>query len=351
MGRQAALLLAVSRVTLWWAAVDAFFAPTPRPLVGLEAQAGNTRIRTLTTDRRGERISRTRCDAIAVGGAEEEAEVVVIGSGIAGLCTAALLSSYGKKVVVCESHTQPGGCAHGFDRLGYKFDSGPSLFSGIPTPNPLKHVLNAIGEDVEWLTYDTWGVSLPQGYFDNAVGPEPFRETISRFGGPGAQEEWDRLTEHLLELSECTMGLPPFSLRTGPGAVVTMAQFLPTLVKVAKAGPSLQDPFTDVLEKLNVTDPFVKNWLNLLCFLLQGLPSDGTMTAVMAYMIADWCRPGVVLDYPKGGTEALVDALVRGVEGKGGKVMLAAHVEEVVVEDGKACGVRLRGGKVIRASR
>ncbi|CAN0402643.1 unnamed protein product, partial [Ectocarpus fasciculatus] len=106
-----------------------------------------------------------------------------------------------------------------------------------PTPNPLKHVLNAIGEDVEWLTYDTWGVSLPQGYFDNAVGPEPFRETISRFGGPGAQEEWDRLTEHLLELSECTMGLPPFSLRTGPGAVVTMAQFLPTLVKVAKAGP------------------------------------------------------------------------------------------------------------------
>lgn len=59
----------------------------------------------------------------------------------------------------------------------------------------------------------------------------------------------------------------------------------------------------------------------------------------------------MVLDYPKGGTEALVDALVRGVEGKGGKVMLAAHVEEVVVEGGKACGVRLRGGKVIRASR
>lgn len=60
------------------------------------------------------------------------------------------------------------------------------------------------------------------------------------------------------------------------------------------AGPvvvSLQDPFTDVLEKVNVTDPFIKNWLNLLCFLLQGLPSDGTTTAVMAYMIADWCRP------------------------------------------------------------
>lgn len=47
----------------------------------------------------------------------------------------------------------------------------------------------------------------------------------------------------------------------------------------------------------------------------------------------------------------MVDALVRGVEKKGGKVMLGAHVEKVVVEDGKACGVRLRSGKVIRASR
>lgn len=54
---------------------------------------------------------------------------------------------------------------------------------------------------------------------------------------------------------------------------------------------SLQDPVTDVLEKLEITDPFINNWLNLLCFLLQGLPAGGTMTAVMAYMLADWCRP------------------------------------------------------------
>lgn len=59
----------------------------------------------------------------------------------------------------------------------------------------------------------------------------------------------------------------------------------------------------------------------------------------------------MVLDYPKGGTEALVEALVRGVERKGGEVRLGAHVEEVLVEDGKACGVRLRDGEVVRASR
>lgn len=64
-----------------------------------------------------------------------------------------------------------------------------------------------------------------------------------------------------------------------------------TLLLGGTSSDSLQDPFTDVLDKLNITDPFVRNWLNLLCFLLQGLPSDGTTTAVMSYMIADWCRP------------------------------------------------------------
>lgn len=63
------------------------------------------------------------------------------------------------------------------------------------------------------------------------------------------------------------------------------------------------------------------------------------------------CLKGVVLDYPKGGTQTLVDALVRGVEKKGGKIMLSAHVDEVLVENNKACGVRLRGGGTVRASR
>ena len=44
------------------------------------------------------------------------------------------------------------------------------------------------------------------------------------------------------------------------------------------------------------------------CFLLQGLPASGTMNAVMAYMLADWYRPGVVLDFPKGGSGSIVGA-------------------------------------------
>ena len=57
----------------------------------------------------------------------ETVDVVVIGSGLGGLCCAGLLARYGLKVVVCESHAMAGGAAHAFERQGFHFDSGPSL--------------------------------------------------------------------------------------------------------------------------------------------------------------------------------------------------------------------------------
>lgn len=74
-----------------------------------------------------------------------EADVVVIGSGIGGLCCAGLLARYQQDVLVLESHDLPGGAAHSFDIKGFKFDSGPSLFSGFqskgPQANPLSQVI------------------------------------------------------------------------------------------------------------------------------------------------------------------------------------------------------------------
>jgi phytoene dehydrogenase-like protein len=100
-----------------------------------------------------------------------------------------------------------------------------------------------------------------------------------------------------------------------------------------------------------IKDPFIRNWLDMLCFLLSGLPADGTSAAEVAFMFADWYRPGVVLDYPVGGSGALVDALVRGLKRHGGQLMLNAHVEQVLVEGNRAVGVRLRGGKEMRSRR
>ena len=71
-------------------------------------------------------------------------DVVIVGSGLGGLCCGSILSLKGYKVLVCEAHSKPGGVAHSFTRNGYTFESGPSLWSGInnkTVDNPLGNIL------------------------------------------------------------------------------------------------------------------------------------------------------------------------------------------------------------------
>ena len=42
-----------------------------------------------------------------------------------------------------------------------------------------------------------------------------------------------------------------------------------------------------------ITDPFIRNYLDLLCFLLSGLPADGTIAAEVAFMFN--VSPGTAL--------------------------------------------------------
>jgi phytoene dehydrogenase-like protein len=52
-----------------------------------------------------------------------------------------------------------------------------------------------------------------------------------------------------------------------------------------------------------------------------------------------------------GGSGAIVDALVRGLTKRGGEIIYNAHVEQVVVENKRAVGVRLGNGKEIRVNK
>ncbi|MFB2897825.1 phytoene desaturase family protein [Aerosakkonemataceae cyanobacterium BLCC-F50] len=280
-------------------------------------------------------------------------EVVVIGSGIGGLSCAAILARYGIDVTVVESHSIAGGAAHAFERNGYKFESGPSLYSGLsytPSPNPLRQVLDAIGEDLPCINYDTWGCYLPEGYFDAQVGAEQFCEVLHKLRGEQAVTQWRRLQEIMAPLGRSAISLPPAALRYDLGAVLTVGKFVPSLLQHAANVIKLTGPFSRIIDDV-ITDSFIRNWLDLLCFLLSGLPANGTIAAEVAFMFADWYRPNVKLDYPVGGSGAIVDALVRGLTKHGGKLILNAHVEQVLVKNDRAVGVRLRNGKEITANK
>lgn len=280
-------------------------------------------------------------------------EVIVIGSGIGGLCCASLLAKYGYQVTVCESHDTPGGAAHSFEIKGYKFDSGPSLYSGMsysPSTNPLKQVLDAIEENVEWVNYDTWGCLLPEGKFNTVVGADDFCDVLKRLRGEKAVQEWRNLQATMKPLTDAVNAIPPLAIRYDLAVAIALLPYLSATIWHTPNILRLTGSFSNIIDGV-VQDEFIRNWLDLLCFLLSGLPASGTSGAEMAFMFAEWYKPGVVLDYPVGGSGALVDALVRGLEKYGGKLSLNSHVEQVLVKNNRATGVKLRNAQEIMATK
>ena len=297
---------------------------------------------------------------------DEEFDVVIIGAGIGGLCCGSLLATAGRKVLVLESHYEIGGCAHEYavNAKGktipsgalekgedseqradvFRFEAGPSLYAGLSpeaSPNPLKHVYQMIGEEPTWITYDRWGAFLPEapdGY-ELSIGAENFLKILDRYGGPNAKSDWEKLALELRPLAQKIMRLPSTAVRGDAGVLLTLgAKYPASFFSVIMDAQKIVAPFD--LDKLGVTDKFLKNYLDLIAFLLQGLPADKTLTAVMAYMVEDFYREGAVMDYPVGGSKGLVDALARGItKNPGCEVRIRSSVEEVLVQDGRAVGV------------
>ena len=70
----------------------------------------------------------------------------------------------------------------------------------------------------------------------------------------------------------------------------------------------------------------------------------------MVYMLYDLHRDGARMDYPIGGSGAVVDALVRGLTKHGGELRLNSPVAKLLVDGAGRCnGVELRSGEMVRA--
>ncbi len=70
--------------------------------------------------------------------------VVVVGAGVGGLTTAALLARAGLNVTVLEAHVYAGGCAGTFYHQGYRFDAGATLAAGFYPGGPMDLVGDAL---------------------------------------------------------------------------------------------------------------------------------------------------------------------------------------------------------------
>jgi len=91
-------------------------------------------------------------------------KVIVIGSGVSGLATACRLQASGFDVVVLEANDYPGGKLTEFNRNGYRFDAGPSLFT---MPHFLDDVFTHAGKNPrDYYNYQQLDVSCQYFYED-----------------------------------------------------------------------------------------------------------------------------------------------------------------------------------------
>lgn len=281
----------------------------------------------------------------------KNADVIVIGSGIGGLVAGALLARYGKSVIVCESHTIPGGAVHSFSRQGFHFDSGASFYCGLSDPNsvnPLRQVLDVLEETVEAVPYDPFGhYHFPDATLAVYGNLEKYRSTISEISPQGAIELVE-LEKRFLSLYDGLREIPTLALRTDwKLAPVLLSRYLPSLLKLLPNLGMIQASVGDLMDQ-TIRDPWVRRLIDLECFLLSGLKAHGTIAPEVAFMFGERTRS--IIDYPIGGSGAIVDALVRGLNKWGGTLKLGTHVEKILVESGKVRGVRLRNGEELSAS-
>jgi phytoene dehydrogenase-like protein len=303
-------------------------------------------------------------------GGDNDVDVIVIGAGIGGLTCAALSSKYGYKTICFETHDRPGGVAHSFTRYSsasktvpFTFDSGPSLISGLSSKgtNPLRQVLDAIdvADTIQWKTYDGWVVhdyADGKSFKITTGNSGEWENAIEQKAGRTSRDAFVDFRDQLLVprgLSEASTYIPPFALRSGISTIRSLGRYLFKLLSIGTKGTLLTGPFSKVMDLYNVQDTFVRKWFDYLAFALSGLDAAHTQSAAILYMMIDLHKPNAVLDYPLGGMDSLIQALVTGLEKHGGSLQLNSRVERLVLEENNGIaechGVVLSDGRTIKA--
>ncbi|HQR29090.1 MAG TPA: NAD(P)/FAD-dependent oxidoreductase, partial [Anaeromyxobacteraceae bacterium] len=273
--------------------------------------------------------------------AAHDADVIVIGSGMGGLASAALLSRlHGRKVLVLERHFRAGGFTHTFSRRGgFEWDVGVHYVGEVGAPGMMRDAMQvATGGGVHWSrmpeTYDR--LVFPGFEFGIRAGRRNFRDDlVTAF--PAERRAVDRFFRDVDRAASAMGVLGMGSVAPAPLAAAARALLAGRLSLARRTTGSWLDE--------NVRDPRLRailgaRWGD------YGLPP--ARSAFLAHaVITRHYHEGAW--YPSGTSARIAEGATRVVEAAGGAVRVRAEVERILVEGGRAVGVRLASGEELRA--
>ena len=273
-----------------------------------------------------------------------EKSIIIIGAGLAGLSTGCYAQMNGYQSQIFEHHTVPGGVAATWKRKGYTIDGGIHFIMGHK-PGKALHEL-----------YRELGTAQANRFVDMT--------TYGRF----TDETSGRCVEVTRDLNRLAIDLKAFSADDAPvvDELIAGARSMQGLdmseVGLSKP-PQLVGPLDRIKEMWNmrrllryftgkyarpvadyvqaVHDPWLRR-----CIKNLFLPE---VPVWFIFMILGMLSEGQ-LGYLKGGCLGFILPIEKRYKDLGGQVTYKATVEEILVENGRAVGVRLADGSKHRAN-
>ena len=266
-------------------------------------------------------------------------DVIIIGSGAGGLAAAVPLAQAGQRVLVCEQHEVPGGWTHSFTLQGYRFSPGVHYIGEVQPGGSLRRVYEGLGvsQDLEFCELN------PDGYDHIFIGEERFdfpkgkanlaARLKDRFPQDAAGIDGYLDTSHRLDRGRELSGTgQPSGANYGRGQPRGIAA---ALVLAQRPGIDRSLHFRSGVEG-RAGRPVGRS--RSAAFAGLGVLSSGHHAALSQRRIlsARW--------------RLRHSTRVRArVETGGGEILLNTMVDRILLEDGKAIGVRLADGTEIRS--
>lgn len=268
-------------------------------------------------------------------------DVIVVGSGIGSLTVAAALAkAHGKRVLVLERHYTAGGFTHAFTRPGYEWDVGVHYIGQVGPRGALRPAYDWLTDGaLDWApmpdVYDR--VYLGDRVYDYVSGTKRFVARMKDYF-PREARAIDRYVELVKRVARSSV---PYAVD----------RVLPRLAS-SLAGPLLRAPHLrwarrttrDVIEEL--TDDAELVAVLTAQFGDYGLPPGRSSFAMHASVAAHYLGGAY---FPVGGATAIARSIAPVITKAGGEIFVSADVAQILVENGRAVGVRMADGRELRA--
>ncbi|UCF69558.1 MAG: phytoene desaturase [Acidobacteriota bacterium] len=256
-----------------------------------------------------------------------------MGSGFGGLALAVRLQAAGIDTTLIEKRDKPGGRAYVYEDAGYKFDGGPTI---ITAPHCIEELFTAAGREMsdyaELLpVMPFYRLYWEDGFsFDYSNDLESINEQIAG-KSPADIDGYARFlryAEDVFQEGYVKLAHVPFL------DFWSMIRVAPQLIRLK----SYRNVYSII--STFIKDPHLRQVFSFHPLLVGGNPFSSSSIYTLIHMLErKW---GVF--FVRGGTGALVDALVRLFRELGGEVRLGSPVEKIHTANGRVSGLTTADG-------